>query len=57
MPRKTTLKERHPELYTPDRKLDRLHGQRTVPMEVLNLGFPRTGTMCTYTRIFLSIMS
>ena len=42
-----TLKERHPEFFTPDRKLDRLHGRRVIPMEVLNLGFPRTGTMCT----------
>ena len=41
-----TPQERHPHLYTPDRKVDRRYGIRTVPMEVLNLSFPRTGTMC-----------
>lgn len=45
MSRPSTVQERHPEFFIPERNLDRGHGQRTVPMEVLNLGFPRTGTM------------
>ena len=43
-----SVEQRHPELFTPDKNIDRQHGVRTVPMEVMNLGFPRTGTMCTY---------
>ncbi|CAF9937178.1 hypothetical protein IMSHALPRED_011046 [Imshaugia aleurites] len=46
-----TIKERHPELFKPDLQIDRQSGIRTVPMEVMNLGFPRTGTMCEYRRI------
>ena len=46
-----TIKERHPELFKPDLQIDRQNGIRTVPMEVMNLGFPRTGTMCEYRRI------
>ena len=41
-----TVEERHPELFKPDLHIDRQSGIRTVPMEVMNLGFPRTGTMC-----------
>ena len=41
-----TVEERHPELFKPDLQIDRQSGIRTVPMEVLNLSFPRTGTMC-----------
>ena len=43
-----TVQERHPELFKPDLQIDRLCGTRTVPMEVLNLSFPRTGTMCEF---------
>lgn len=41
-----TVEERQPELFKPDLQIDRQSGVRTVPMEVMNLGFPRTGTMC-----------
>lgn len=41
-----TLEQRHPELFKRDQNIDRRQGTRTVPMEVMNLGFPRTGTMC-----------
>lgn len=51
------IKARHPELFKPDLQIDRQSGIRTVPMEVMNLGFLRTGTMCespTPNIIFLS---
>ena len=41
-----TVEERHPELFKPDLQIDRQSGTRIMPMEVLNLSFPRTGTMC-----------
>ena len=41
-----TVEERHPELFRPDLRIDHQSGIRTVPMEVINLRFPRTGTMC-----------
>ena len=43
-----TVEERHPELFKPDLQIDRQSGVRTVPMEVMNLSFPRTGTMCEF---------
>ena len=48
MASRLSVEQRHPELFTFDKNIDRQHGVRTVPMEVMNLGFPRTGTMCTY---------
>lgn len=45
-PKKLTMKEKHPELYMPETNIDRRRCKRVVPMEVMNLGFPRTGTMC-----------
>ena len=44
-----TLEQRHPEQFKRDQNIDRRHGTRTVPMQVMNLGFPRTGTMCKCT--------
>ena len=45
-PKKLTMKEKHPELFMPQTNIDRRQRKRVVPMEVMNLGFPRTGTMC-----------
>jgi len=42
-----SLREKHPEFFIPDSNIDRRGAKRTVPMEVLNLGMPRTGTACT----------
>ena len=39
-------KQRFPELYKPMVEEDPRERQRTVPMEVLVLGYPRTGTSC-----------
>ncbi|MCJ1279138.1 hypothetical protein MMC21_006962 [Puttea exsequens] len=39
------MKEKHPELFLPETNIDRRQCKRVVPMEVMNLGFPRTGTM------------
>lgn len=37
----------HPELFAEDQKnIDRRTCKRVVPMEVLNLSMPRSGTMC-----------
>ena len=44
--KKLTMKEKHPELFLPQTDIDRRQCKRVVPMEVMNLGFPRTGTMC-----------
>ncbi|MCJ1433323.1 hypothetical protein MMC27_002683 [Xylographa pallens] len=44
-PNKPTMKEKHPELFLPETNIDRRQHERVVPMEVMNLGFPRTGTM------------
>lgn len=41
-------KERFPELYRPMADEAAHLWQRTVPMEVLVLGFPRTGTSCKF---------
>ena len=40
------MKEKHPELYMPQTNIDRRQTTRMVSMQVMNLGFPRTGTMC-----------
>ena len=45
-PEELTMKEKHPELFMPLTDIDRRQHKRVVPMEVMNLGFPRTGTMC-----------
>ena len=44
--KKLSMKEKHPELFLPQTNIDRRQQKRVVPMEVMNLGFPRTGTMC-----------
>ena len=44
---------RHPELFGPDRGIDRQTRERVVPMEVLNLGFMRTGQTCKSRHGFL----
>jgi hypothetical protein len=43
-----TRSEKHPEVYVRG-KVDPRQRVRTVPMEVLSLGYSRTGTMSTYT--------
>jgi hypothetical protein len=43
-----TASEKHPEVYVRG-KVDPRQRVRTVPMEVLSLGYSRTGTMSTYT--------
>jgi len=45
---KHTLEERFPEMFSPNRHIDRRHCERTVPMKVLVLGMCRTGTACKY---------
>jgi hypothetical protein len=47
-----TGSEKHPEVYVRG-KVDPRQRVRTVPMEVLSLGYSRTGTMSTYTHAFL----
>ena len=44
-PKELTMEEKHPELFTPQTNIDRRQCERVLPMEVMNLGFPRTGTM------------
>ncbi len=51
--KKLTMEEKHPELFKPETDIDRRLCRRIVPMEVMNLGFPRTGTMCKSRNIFL----
>ncbi|KAK5013158.1 hypothetical protein BJ546DRAFT_1064380 [Cryomyces antarcticus] len=46
-----SLQERHPELYLQQKNIDRRTCTRVVPMEVLNLSFPRTGTMTMQTAL------
>ncbi len=48
MPRPVTLQEKHPELFTRDQYVDPASRKRLVPMEVLCLGYMRTGTACKY---------
>ncbi|KAG6988577.1 hypothetical protein G7Y79_00070g096760 [Physcia stellaris] len=44
MPRSITLAERHPELFAQDQYIDPRSQKRLIPMEVLCLGYMRTGT-------------
>ena len=46
MPRSITLQEKHPELFVKDDYLNPASRVRIVPMEVLCLGYMRTGTAC-----------
>jgi len=39
------------EMFSGDKNIDRQKCKRIVPLEVLNLSMPRTGTMCMYSRI------
>lgn len=48
MPRGLTLQEKHPELFTQDLYVDPGSRTRIIPMEVLCLGYMRTGTACGY---------
>ncbi len=41
-----TLQEKHPELFSTSSDVDIRTRKRIVPMEVLSLGMPRTGTAC-----------
>lgn len=46
MPLSITLQEKHPELFVRDFYVDPRSRKREVPMEVLCLGYMRTGTAC-----------
>jgi len=48
---KVTLEERFPEMFAPNRHIDRRQCERTVPMKVLVLGMCRTGTACKFVMI------
>ena len=50
---KHTLEERFPEMFSPNRHIDRRQCERTVPMKVLVLGMCRTGTACKFGRCSL----
>ncbi|MCJ1248355.1 hypothetical protein MMC30_005572 [Trapelia coarctata] len=50
-PRPLTKREKHPEGFLPETNIDRRTCKRTVPMEILNLSFPRTGTMSLHTAL------
>lgn len=43
-----TLREKHPELYVSASQIDPGNRTRVVPMEVLCLGYMRTGTACEF---------
>lgn len=43
-----TLREKHPELYVSASTVDPGNRTRVVPMEVLCLGYMRTGTACEF---------
>jgi hypothetical protein len=43
-----SVQERHPELFMADKGVDPRTRKRVVPMEVLALGMPRTGTACKF---------
>lgn len=43
---KLSDEERFPEMFQPNRKIDRRECGRVVPMKVLVLGMCRTGTAC-----------
>jgi len=49
MPRSITLQEKHPELFAQDFYIDPRSRKRKAPMEVLCLGYMRTGTACEST--------
>jgi len=46
MPRSITRQEKHPELFARDSYTDPRTRKRKAPMEVLCLGYVRTGTAC-----------
>lgn len=46
MSRLPTMQEKHPELFTTTLDVDPRNRNRVVPMKVLSLGMPRTGTAC-----------
>lgn len=46
MPRSITRQEKRPELFTQDLYTDPRSRKRKAPMEVLCLGYLRTGTAC-----------
>ena len=46
MPRPLNLAERHPELFAQDQYIDPRSQKRVIPLEVLCLGYMRTGTAC-----------
>ena len=46
------MEQNYPQMFLPDSNIDRRKCKREVPMEVLNLGFPRTGTACRTTQVF-----
>jgi len=48
---KVTNEERFPEMFAPNRKIDRRTCTRVVPMKVLVLGMCRTGTACKFIRL------
>ena len=48
MPRSITREEKHPELFARDQYVDPRTRTRRVPMEVLCLGYMRTGTACKF---------
>ena len=45
---KISERDRFPEMFQPNRKIDRRQCTRVVPMKVLVLGMCRTGTACTF---------
>ena len=46
MPRPISREEKHPELFARDQYTDPWTRKRKVPMQVLCLGYMRTGTAC-----------
>ena len=46
MSRSPTLQEKHPELFAINTDVDPRKRKRVMPMKVLSLGMPRTGTAC-----------
>ena len=51
MPRPITRKEKHPELFAHDHHTDPRTRKRQVPLEVLCLGYMRTGTACEHQHV------
>ena len=55
MPRSITLEEKHPELFAKDNYIHPRDRKRVTSIEVLCLGYMRTGTACkSRTSIFLT---